>query len=80
MYRLARLLSNLTLEEAAELIPCGARSIWRYEKGEKTPLPDIVQRMSEVYNCADLSGWYCKNVCQIGKKKIFKLRFGFKVA
>lgn len=69
MYRLARLMSNLTLEKAAERIPCGTRTIWRYEKGEKTPLPDIVKRMSEVYNCEDLVNWYCENVCQLGKRK-----------
>jgi len=82
MYKQARKLARLTLEEAAFSIGIGVRTLCRYEAGEKHPPADVITGMIKAYHRFDLAEHYCKNVCPLGQvwKKLILKKKGGKVA
>ena len=72
VYKDARLAKGLTLEAAAELIPCTARTVWAFEN-EKNPDAYYVSIMAKIYDKPELTQFYCKNNCPIGRDFSYEL-------
>lgn len=67
MLRKARNATGLSREEAAHRLYVGSRTLASYELGETIAPPDVVMRMSEVYQEPTLPADYCAKVCPIGQ-------------
>ena len=67
MLRTARNKAKLTREEAAHRIYVGTRTLADYESGKTIAPPDVVLKMSEVYQEPELTADYCKKTCPIGQ-------------
>ena len=67
MLRKARNATGLSREEAAHQLYVGSRTLASYELGETIAPPDVVMRMSEVYQEPTLPADYCAKVCPIGQ-------------
>ena len=67
MLRKARNATGLSREEAAHRLYVGNRTLASYELGETIAPPDVVMRMSEVYEEPTLPADYCAKVCPIGQ-------------
>lgn len=72
VYKDARLAKGLTLEEAAELIHCTSRTVWAFEN-EKNPDAYYVSMMAKTYDKPELTLFYCKNNCPIGRDFSYEL-------
>jgi len=59
---------------AAELLSVSESSLKNYETGLTLVVPpDVVLRMSEVYNAPELRNHYCRNMCPLGSKQVPEL-------
>jgi transcriptional regulator with XRE-family HTH domain len=67
MYRAARKRVGLSMEEAAQRLYIGSRTLADYETGRTIAPPDVVMRMAEVYQEPTLPADYCSKVCPIGQ-------------
>ncbi len=67
MFRCARNKAGLSREEAACRLYIGSRTLADYESGRTIAPPDVVMRMSEVYQEPTLPADYCSKVCPIGQ-------------
>lgn len=67
MLRTARNKAGITREEAAHRIFVGTRTLADYELGRTIAPPDVVMKMSEVYEEPTLPADYCATVCPIGR-------------
>jgi transcriptional regulator with XRE-family HTH domain len=67
MFRVARNAACLSREEAAQRLYIGSRTLADYESGRTIAPPDVVMRMSEVYQEPTLPADYCAKVCPIGQ-------------
>ena len=72
VYKDARLEKGLTLEKAAELIHCTSRTVWAFEN-EKNPDAYYVSMMAKIYDKPELTLFYCKNNCPIGRDFSYEL-------
>ena len=66
MYKEARKKAGFSTEEAALRNNIAVRTLMKYESGEVTPPPDIVVKMSRMYQQPWLTQHYCRR-CEIGK-------------
>jgi len=67
MLRTARNKAGITREEAAHRLYIGTRTLADYELGKTIVPPDVVMRMSEVYQEPGLTADYCSKICPIGQ-------------
>lgn len=67
MYRSARKLSGISIEEAAFRLHIAPRTLCKYEAGETTPPPEVVLEMSSIYGQSEMTQRYCRE-CPIGRK------------
>ncbi len=67
MYREFRNAANMTRENASEEIGVAERTLAKYESGEIIPDAGKVLKMSQVYKDLELTHWYCRNTCPIGR-------------
>lgn len=67
MLRTARNNAGITREEAAHRIYIGTRTLADYESCRTVAPPDVVMRMSVVYEEPALPADYCSTVCPIGQ-------------
>jgi transcriptional regulator with XRE-family HTH domain len=67
MYREARKVAGLTLEEAAWRLAVAPRTLGKYESGELAVPPETVIRMGETYDEPELLPWHCSAKCPIGR-------------
>jgi len=72
IYKDARLKKGLTLEQSAELMHCTARTVWAHEN-EKNPDAYYVSQMAKIYGKPELTQFYCKNNCPIGRDFSYEL-------
>jgi len=72
MYKRARNKRKMSLEEASFRCHIGRRTLCKYEAGESIPPPDVVLRMSEVYQEPILTQRYCRE-CPIGQKYSYEV-------
>lgn len=67
MLRAARNTAGISREEAAHRLYIGTRTLADYESGRTVAPPDVVMRMSVVYEEPALPADYCSTVCPIGQ-------------
>lgn len=67
MLRTARNAAGITREEAAHRLYIGTRTLACYELGQTIAPPDVVMKMSEVYQEPTLPADYCSKICPIGQ-------------
>ena len=67
MLKKARNAAGLSREEAAHRLHVGSRTLASYELGRTIAPPDVVMKMSEVYQETTLPADYCSKVCPIGQ-------------
>lgn len=67
MFREARNRAKLSREESAHRLYIGTRTLADYESGRTIAPPDVVMRMSDVYQEQALPADYCSVVCPIGQ-------------
>jgi len=72
VYKDARLEKGLTLEAAAEFMHCTGRTVWAFEN-EKNPDAYYVSMMAKIYDKPELTQFYCKNNCPIGRDFSYEL-------
>jgi transcriptional regulator with XRE-family HTH domain len=68
IYQTGRLCTDLTQENASELLNISLKSIGTYERGETIPPDEIVIAMVELYNTPWLSYMHLKINNPVGKK------------
>lgn len=59
---------KVSMQRAAEKLFIDYKQLSRYETGETMPTPNMVLRMSKLYNDPALRRRYCTEVCDIGKQ------------
>ncbi|MEZ2661266.1 helix-turn-helix domain-containing protein [Aneurinibacillus aneurinilyticus] len=67
MYREYRNAARMTIESASEEIGVAPRTLAKYESGEIIPDAEKVFKMSEAYSDPEITHWYCRNACAIGR-------------
>jgi transcriptional regulator with XRE-family HTH domain len=67
MYKRARKAAGLSIEEAAERIHIGTRTLTNYEGYHTLTPPDVALSMSGVYEQPEIYARYCSEVCPIGQ-------------
>lgn len=72
MYRSARKLSGISIEEAAFRLHIAPRTLCKYEAGETTPPPEVVLEMSSIYGQSEMTQRYCRE-CPIGRKYSYEV-------
>ncbi len=55
IYKIARLKTNFTQEQVAELIPTSVESVRAYETGQTIPPDEVACRMAHIYESPDLA-------------------------
>ena len=68
---------KLTQEKVAELADTSLSTIKRIETDEAVPSPELVLRLSELYNCKKIVRVYCSNHCAIGTNANRNANYGF---
>jgi len=75
IYKIARNCTNLTQEQAAELLHISPRSLSDYESGKTIPADDVVCKMIEIYGTDWLAYEHLKQSTEIGKRYLPEIDF-----
>lgn len=74
MFKSARKQANKSIEGAAFDLHIGTRTLVNYENGHTLIPPDVVLKMSEVYEQPRLAARYCSERCPIGQRYAHKVK------
>lgn len=75
IYKIARNCTNLTQEQAAELLHISPRSLSDYEQGKTIPGDDVVCKMIEIYGTKWLAYEYLRQSTKVGQRYLPKIDF-----